>query len=122
MRLSNPLAVVLAAILFANGHALPTATNTDQATVPKLAPSELGTSINVPANENKRSLRSYTAMHDDDNEERYATWKIDKLNNGYWSSFFNKWRGKQHSRATIETKLNKAGLSKERIAEILKYY
>ncbi|KAE9338543.1 hypothetical protein PR003_g11451, partial [Phytophthora rubi] len=62
-----------AVVFLASGHALSETTNADQATVSKLAPLELGASIDAVTSENKkRSLRSHRAMdEDDDEEERY---------------------------------------------------
>ncbi|KAE9019220.1 hypothetical protein PF005_g20162 [Phytophthora fragariae] len=77
MRLSNTLVVFCAAVLLASGHSLSETTEADQAIVSKLAPLELGASINALAGENKRSLRSHD--DDDDEEERYKEWKISGL-------------------------------------------
>ncbi|KAE8892242.1 hypothetical protein PF005_g25623 [Phytophthora fragariae] len=109
MRLSNTLVVACATVLLASGHALSETVNIDQATVSKLAPSELGASIDALASENKRSLRRHDDDDDDDDdeEERYKPEKIEKLRKGYWDDFFTKWNGREHSPINIEDKLDK---------------
>ncbi|KAE8907265.1 hypothetical protein PF003_g8968 [Phytophthora fragariae] len=105
MRLSNTLVVFCAAVLLASGHSLSETTEADQAIVSKLAPLELGASINALAGENKRSLRSHD--DDDDEEERYKEWKISGLKVGPWNNFFTKWKANRRSPIDIETKLAK---------------
>ncbi|KAE9027819.1 hypothetical protein PR003_g7502 [Phytophthora rubi] len=121
MRLSNTLVVFCAAVLLASGHALSETTEADQAIVSKLAPLELGASINALAGENKRSLRSHD--DDDEEEERYKQWKISGLKLGPWNDFFKKWHANGRSPSQIETKLKKLKqLTPTERSTILRYY
>ncbi|KAE8973060.1 hypothetical protein PR003_g25383 [Phytophthora rubi] len=123
MRLFNILVMTCAATLLANGHALSETTNADQAAVSNLAPSGLGASIDALASENKRSLRSYDALDDDDGEEeRYKQMKISNLRQGRWTDLFKKWKSRGRGPSAIETKLAKLLLTADQRETILVNY
>ncbi|KAE8889156.1 hypothetical protein PF005_g7886 [Phytophthora fragariae] len=125
MRLSNTLVVACAAVLLTSGYAKSETANVHQATALKLAPSELGASIDALASENKRSLRRHDDVDDDDDddeEDRYAYEKIQNLQKGTWTAIFKKWGLKRNSRATIQDKLKKAGFTKKQSDTIVDNY